>query len=65
MTTQMQEKLIVKIDYDYLFRLQLYHARYEYVRRLNTRQFAELYQRNIRGEGAFDDLVDRLIKEGK
>ena len=34
--------------------------RYEKVRCLNPRQFKELWDRNIRGEGAFDDLVDRL-----
>lgn len=44
---------------------RLAHDRYEYLRRLNPRQFQELYQRNINGEGAFDDLVDRLIEEHK
>lgn len=35
-------------------------ARYEKLRKLNAQQFQELYQRNIRGEGRFDDLVDGL-----
>lgn len=34
--------------------------RYEIVRKLNVPQFAELYRRNIAGEGRFDDLVDQL-----
>lgn len=34
--------------------------RYEKLRKLNPRQFTELYERNIRGEGRFDDLVDQL-----
>lgn len=34
--------------------------RYEIVRNLNPRQFAELYARNLAGEGAFDALVDEL-----
>lgn len=34
--------------------------RYETVRRLNPRQFTELWQANLRGEGTFDDLVDKL-----
>lgn len=34
-------------------------ARYERLRRLDPRQFAELHQRNLAGE-RFDDLVDAL-----
>ena len=34
-------------------------SRYERLRRLNPRQFAELHQRNLAGE-RFDDLVDAL-----
>ena len=34
-------------------------ARYERLRRLNPRQFAELHQRNLAGE-CFDDMVDAL-----
>ena len=41
-------------------RLRVGHDRYEKLRRLNARQFAELYQRNIKGEGTFDELVDQL-----
>jgi len=36
------------------------HNRYEKLRRLNVTQFQRLYQRNIRGEGRFDDLVDEM-----
>lgn len=32
--------------------------RYEKIRKMNPRQFASLYQKNIEGEGMFDDLVD-------
>lgn len=32
--------------------------RYEKIRKMNARQFAELYQRNLAGE-VFDDLVDK------
>jgi hypothetical protein len=38
--------------------LELAHARYEYLRTLNPQQFKSLYERNIKGEGRFDDLVD-------
>lgn len=34
--------------------------RYEKLRKLNPRHYAELYERNIAGEGTFDDLVDKL-----
>ena len=33
---------------------------YEKLRKLNPREFAELHERNLRGEGSFDDLVSRL-----
>lgn len=32
--------------------------RFEKVRKLNPRQFSELYRKNIAGEARFDDLVD-------
>jgi hypothetical protein len=38
-------------------------ARYEYIRRLNAAQFAELYRRNIAENVPFDDLVDAARKE--
>ncbi len=38
-------------------------ARYEYVRRLNVQEFAELYGRHLRGEGAFVDLVDAALAQ--
>lgn len=34
--------------------------RYEKLRKLSPRQFADLHARNIAGEAAFDDLVDAL-----
>ena len=34
--------------------------RYETVRKLNPRQFSELYERNITSGQSFDDLVDRI-----
>ncbi|CAL62444.1 Hypothetical protein HEAR2313 [Herminiimonas arsenicoxydans] len=37
--------------------------RYEIVRRLNVRQFSQLYNQNIAGQGNFDDLVDQLGKQ--
>lgn len=36
-------------------------ARYEELRKLNPRQFAELYARNMNGEN-FDLMVDELMK---
>lgn len=44
--------------------LKIAHARYEYVRCLSPQAFAELWQTNLRGDGAFDDLVDRWVEEG-
>lgn len=41
------------------------HARYEYVRKLNVRQFQEIFIRNLSGEYHFDDLIDAAIQEGK
>ena len=38
--------------------------RYARVRRMNVRQFAELYQANLDDLGPFDALVDRLIAKG-
>lgn len=34
-------------------------ARYERLRRLNPRQFADLFERNLKGE-RFDDLIDQM-----
>lgn len=39
-------------------------ARYEYVRRLNVRQFADLYNKCLRG-AAFDSQVDAVIAAAK
>ena len=35
-------------------------ALYEKLRKLNPREFAELHERNLRGEDSFDELVSRL-----
>ena len=56
---------LMSLSAEQIQRLQRSHDRYEYVRRLNPRQFAELYRVNIRGGVAFDDLVDQRIQEGK
>ena len=37
--------------------------RYEFVRKLSPRQFADLWQRNVAGEGQFDALVDAALAE--
>lgn len=39
--------------------------RYEFLRTLTPVEFTRLWQNNIHGRGAFDDLVDALIKERK
>jgi hypothetical protein len=39
--------------------MEMYRNRYETVRKLTPRQFADLYQRNLNGEGTFDDIVDK------
>jgi hypothetical protein len=48
---------------DERIRLQRAHARYEYLRRLNPRQFSELWQANLDGKGTFDELVDQRIAQ--
>lgn len=40
--------------------LALGYIRYEKLRLLNARQYAELSRKNLAGEGLFDDLVDEL-----
>jgi hypothetical protein len=39
--------------------------RYEFMRTLNVPEFKDLFNRNISGEGRFDDLVDEAMKERK
>jgi len=41
------------------------HARYEYVRTLNPREFAALYDESLMGVHQFDDLVDRRRVKGE
>jgi hypothetical protein len=43
--------------------LAIGYIRYEALRKLNARQYADLFRRNLSGE-RFDDLVDGLIREG-
>ena len=40
--------------------LALGYIRYEKLRLLNPRQYAELNRKTLTGEGRFDDLVDQL-----
>ena len=40
--------------------LALGYIRYEKLRLLNPREYAELSRKNLAGEGLFDDLVDEL-----
>lgn len=44
--------------------LALGFIRYETLRKLNPRQFAELHKRNLAGE-FFDGMVDQLAEENK
>jgi hypothetical protein len=44
--------------------LALGYIRYEKLRLLNARQYAELSRKNLAGEGLFDDLVDELEEPG-
>lgn len=41
------------------------HARYEYLRTLNPRKFAALYNEALMGVHQFDDLVDRYRMEAR
>jgi transcription elongation factor GreA-like protein len=45
--------------------LCLGYARYEALRKLNPRQFQELWEKNIRYDIDFDVLVDELIKKNE
>ena len=49
---------------DDLVAVKLGSARYEAVRKLSARQFADLYQQNIKQGVPFDQLVDGLIDRG-
>lgn len=42
-------------------KLRVAHRRYEALRRVNPRQFMDLWNRNLKGE-RFDALVDELAK---
>jgi len=38
------------------------HFRYEAVRKMNVRQFSDVYNRNLRGEN-FDDMIDEIASK--
>jgi len=44
-----------------LIELQKNAARYEIIRKLNPRQFTELYRANMWDGRSFDDVVDELV----
>lgn len=46
-------------------RIQLGHRRYEALRCLNPRQFADLYAKSLETGKPLDELVDEIIKESK
>lgn len=56
-TTSDTEKLYPSGAID---RLIIMAERYEKLRKLNPNQYAALCERNLAGEGTFDDLVDKL-----
>lgn len=58
----LHQKQMMKIVEGLALDVRVSHARYEYLRRLNVHQFAELYEENIKSGVAFDELVDRRIK---
>jgi hypothetical protein len=64
MTTQQNEKRNTEIHRVVsvvpIKALALGYIRYEKLRLLNARQYAELSRKNLAGEGLFDDLVDKL-----
>lgn len=43
--------------------MRLNAARYRYLRTLNPREFAALWEINLRGEHRFDELIDARIKQ--
>lgn len=45
--------------------VKLNAERYEFVRRLNLQQFADIYKQSVAGVGRFDDLVDQAIIKRK
>jgi hypothetical protein len=45
-------------------RIQIAAQRYETLRTLNARQFADLYAKNLETGTPFDELVDAITKEG-
>ena len=58
------KELIRMVDDEMNRTLEKSHARYEALRRLNPREFTELYRYNLSSGVSFDSLVDKLI-EGK
>ena len=64
-TRSLDEKVCEIIDRTTTWELAVGYLRYEALRKLNVRQFAELDQKNIREGVHFDDLVDALIEGAK
>ena len=68
MTTDQKEKLNADIhrvvSILHIKVLALGYIRYEKLRLLNPRQYAELNRKTLTGEGYFDDLVDQLEEPG-
>lgn len=55
------ERLVIQhMDGKYHKHLALDSLRYEALRKLNPRQYAELHKRNMKGEN-FDAMVDALV----
>lgn len=54
-----------KVDDNKLMDYAKGYLRYETLRRLNPRQFTDLYMENIRTGVPFDTLVDNLTSEDK
>jgi hypothetical protein len=46
----------------YIKRLETAHERYEKLRKLNPRQYSDLWCRCLNGDYHFDELVDELPK---
>ena len=58
LTDGMQKQ--INADRDQALRWKRGHERYEKLRNMTTRQFAELWGRHLKGDMRFDDMVDAL-----
>lgn len=57
---QLHKKILDTLGCRHEKHLALGFLRYEALRKLNPRQFAEIHKRNLNGE-RFDDIIDQLI----